>query len=143
MAQLSSFCHRTEYLKELYIYIYTRSTKSRDYIVHSSSFLVQFVIFRNAFTFGHWCHYELTVTVSWCYKITWEWWFRMHFIHAEDYIYIEEAHCKSFYLNKIDSLRLFAYDFHTNGLGKGMNPSFLFPNMIKYQNRKDSLALVR
>ena len=49
------------------MYIYDRSIKSRDYIVRSSSFLVQFVIFKNAFTFGHWCHYALTVTVSWCY----------------------------------------------------------------------------
>ena len=65
--------------------VYARSTKSRDYIVHSSSFLVQFVIFKNMFTFGCWFHYMLTVTVSWCYVITWEWWFRMHFIHAEDF----------------------------------------------------------
>ena len=37
----SSFCHWTGCLKELY----TRSTKSRDYIVYSSSILVQLVIF--------------------------------------------------------------------------------------------------
>ena len=30
-------------------------------------------------------HYALTVTVSWCYVITQEWWFCMHFIHAEDF----------------------------------------------------------
>ena len=30
----------------IYIYIYTRPTKSRDYIVCSSSFLVQFVILK-------------------------------------------------------------------------------------------------
>ena len=73
----------TGYSKELYIYV--RSTKSRGYIVRSSSFLQQFVIFKNAFTFGRWCHYALTVTVSWCYMITREWWSRMHFIHTEDF----------------------------------------------------------
>ena len=49
------------------------------------SFVVQFVIFKNAFTFGRWCHDVLTVTVSWCYVITRELWFCMHFIHAEDF----------------------------------------------------------
>ena len=52
----SSFCHRTRYLKEIYIYTCTRSTKSRHYIGHSFIFiLVQFVI-KNAFTYGRWCH---------------------------------------------------------------------------------------
>ena len=37
------------------------------------------------FTFGCWCYCTLTVTISWCYVITWEWWFHMHFIHAEDF----------------------------------------------------------
>ena len=46
---------------------------------------MQFVIFENAFTFSHWCHYTFAVIVSWCYIITWEWWFCMHFIHAEDF----------------------------------------------------------
>ena len=32
--------------------VYVRSAKRRHYIVRSSSFLVQFVIFKNAFTFG-------------------------------------------------------------------------------------------
>ena len=36
----SSFCHQTGYLKELYIYTYARSIKSRDYFGRSSSFLV-------------------------------------------------------------------------------------------------------
>ena len=35
----------------IYRYIYARSTKSRDYIERSSSSLVSFVIFKNAFTF--------------------------------------------------------------------------------------------
>ena len=62
----------------IYIYICTRSTNSRDYMVHSSSFLVHFVIFKNAFTFGRWCHYTVTiwchyaVTVFWCDIITQE-----------------------------------------------------------------------
>ena len=68
--------------RNIYIYIYTRLTTSRDYIVRSSSFLLQFVIFKNVFTFSRWCHYALAVTVSWHYIITREWWFRMHFIHA-------------------------------------------------------------
>ena len=41
---------------------------------------------KNAFTFGRWCHYAFTVTVSWCYVITREWWFRVHFIHAENFL---------------------------------------------------------
>ena len=46
-------------------------------------FSVQFVIFfKNAFTFGS---YAFTITVSWCYIITREWWFRLHFIHAENF----------------------------------------------------------
>ena len=44
-----------------------------------------FVIFKNTFTFGRWCHYAFTVSVSWCYVITQEWWFRVHFIHAENF----------------------------------------------------------
>ena len=45
---------------------------------------MQLRIFQNAFTFGCWCHYALTVTVSWFYVIIQEWWSCMHFIHAED-----------------------------------------------------------
>ena len=40
----------------IYIYIYTISTKRRDYIVRSSYFFMKFVTFKNAFTFGRWCH---------------------------------------------------------------------------------------
>ena len=36
----------------IYTYIYAISIKSKDYIVRSSSFLVQFMIFKNVFTFG-------------------------------------------------------------------------------------------
>ena len=63
----------------IYIYIYARSIKSKDYIVRSSSFLVQFVIFKNVSIFDHWCHYAFTVTVSWCYVIPRKWWFRVEF----------------------------------------------------------------
>ena len=50
-----------------------------------------FVIFKNTFTFGHWCHNTLTVTVSWCYVIIREWWFCMHFIHAEDFSHLTKS----------------------------------------------------
>ena len=76
----------------IYIYIYARSTKSRDYITRSSSFLVQLVIFKNAFTFSRWCQYALTVTVPWCYVITRKWWFRVHFIYAEDFSIQTKSH---------------------------------------------------
>ena len=32
--------------------------------------------------FGCWCHYAFSVTVSWCYAITREWWLRVHLIHS-------------------------------------------------------------
>ena len=67
------------------IYIYARLIKSRVYIGRSSSFLVCSLWFLiNVFTFGRWCYYAFTVTVSWCYVITREWWFRVHFIDAEN-----------------------------------------------------------
>ena len=51
LALPSSFCYRTGYSKELYIYIYARSIKSRDYIWRSSSFFVCSLWFlKNAFT---------------------------------------------------------------------------------------------
>ena len=34
-------------------------------------------------SFGRWCYYAFTVTVS--YVITREWWSRVHFIHAENF----------------------------------------------------------
>ena len=66
------------------IYIYTPNQLKAE--IHlRSSFSVQFMVFKNAFTFGRWSHYALSVTVSWCYVITREWWFCVHFIHAEDF----------------------------------------------------------
>ena len=57
LAQPSSFCHRKMYLKELYIYIYIYiytpdQLKAEITLYVTSLFLVQFVIFKNAFTFG-------------------------------------------------------------------------------------------
>ena len=48
------------------------------------------MIFKNAFTFGRWCHYAFTVTVSWCNVITQEWWFRVYFIHAEELFALDQ-----------------------------------------------------
>ena len=74
-------------LKELYIYIYiyARSVKSRDYIGNPSSFLVCSLWFKkkNAFTFGCSYYYVFTVTIS--YIIPQEWWFHMYCIHAENF----------------------------------------------------------
>ena len=84
----SFFYHWTGYLKELYIYIYIYIIKSRDYIGRLSSFLMCSLWFlKNAFTFGRWCYYAFTVTVSWYYVITQEWWFRVYFIHAENFLH--------------------------------------------------------
>ena len=38
---------------------------------------------KKTFTFSSWCYYTFTVTVS--YVITWEWWFCMYFLHAENF----------------------------------------------------------
>ena len=79
--------HKTTTSRNLKLLMATSATTSRPSSPYSlsTSFLVQFVILKNAFTFGRWCHYALTVIVSWCYVITQEWWFRVHFIHAEDF----------------------------------------------------------
>ena len=93
LALPSSFCHRICYLKELYIYtyIYAISIKRRDYIGRSYSFLVYSSWFlKNAFTFGRWCYYAFTVTVSWCYVIAREWWFRVYSIHAENFLAFDQ-----------------------------------------------------
>ena len=60
----SSFCHQTEYLKEIYIYIYARSTKS-----DLKTRLLSAV--------------DVIATVSWFCIITREWWLCVHFIHVE------------------------------------------------------------
>ena len=66
--------------KEIYIYVYTRSTKSGHYIGRSFIFiLVQFVILK--------CVYlqplDVIATVSWFCVITWERWFRVYNIRVE------------------------------------------------------------
>ena len=57
LALPSSFCPRTGYLKEIYIYIYTPDQLKADITldVRSSSFWCS-LWFKNAFTFGCWCH---------------------------------------------------------------------------------------
>ena len=71
----------------IYIYIYTpdQSITETTLDVHLHSWCAVGDLKKNAFTFGRWCHYAFTVTVSWCYAITQEWWFRVHFIHAESF----------------------------------------------------------
>ena len=87
---MNNFIHKTWfYLQNIWCWGWEKKPRNekipRLVALPSPSFLVQFVIFKNAFTFGRGCHYALTVTGSWCYVITREWWFRMHFIHAEDF----------------------------------------------------------
>ena len=49
---------------------------------------MQFVIKKNAFTFGGWCYYAFTVTVS--YVITRERWFRVYYLHAENFLAFDQ-----------------------------------------------------
>ena len=58
----------------IYIYIYTPDQLRAETLIF---------IFSVQFTFGCWCYYACTVTVS--YVITREWWFRVYFIHAENF----------------------------------------------------------
>ena len=53
-------------------------------------FWVQFVIKKkqNAFTFGGWCYYAFTVTVS--YVITRERWFRVYYFQAENFLAFDQ-----------------------------------------------------
>ena len=43
---------------------------------------------KNAFTLGGWCYYTFTVTVS--YVITREWWFRVYYLHAENFLAFDQ-----------------------------------------------------
>ena len=61
-------------LRELYIHIYT-SDQLRVCDLKNKK--------KNAFTFGGWCYYTFTVTVF--YVITRERWFRVYFLHAENF----------------------------------------------------------
>ena len=58
----------------IYIYMYARSVKSE--IKKEITWDVHLHILCNLwFLKTRLCHYEFTVTVSWCYVITLEWWF--------------------------------------------------------------------
>ena len=71
----------------IYIYIYTPDQLKTGITLHVYlHFLCSLWFLKNAFTFGRWCHYTLTVTVSWRYVITREWWFRVHFIHTAHFL---------------------------------------------------------
>ena len=67
----------------IYIYIYTpdplNAETTLDVNLH---FLSAVCDLKNAFTFGGWCYYAFTVTVS--YVITRERWFRVYYLHAEN-----------------------------------------------------------
>ena len=67
--------------RESYIYIYTpdqlNAETTLDVNLH---FLNAVCDLKNAFTFGGWCYYAFTVTVS--YVITRERWFRLYNLHA-------------------------------------------------------------
>ena len=77
---LVAFCYWTGYLKEIYVYIYTRSAKSRHYIGRSFIFsLVQLCDLKNAFTYGRWCHSNRFLIL----RNHTRRWFRMHIIHVE------------------------------------------------------------
>ena len=90
----------------IYICTYARSIKSRDYIGRSSSyFMWSWWYFKNVFTSRHWCHNTFTVTVSWCCVITWEWWFRMHFIHTENFSLSTKSNLMHIVLWSEDDLR--------------------------------------
>ena len=43
---------------------------------------------KNVFTFGGWCYYAFTVTVS--YVITRERWFRVYYLHAENFLAFDQ-----------------------------------------------------
>ena len=75
-------------LRESYIYIYIYTPDQLD-AVTKLDVNIHFLgavcdLKKNAFTFGGWCYYAFTVTVS--YVITRERWFRVYFLHAENFL---------------------------------------------------------
>ena len=76
-------------LGESYIYRYTpdqlNAETTLDVNLH---FLSAVCDFKNAFTFGGWCYYAFTVTVS--YVITRERWFRVYYLHAENFLAFDQ-----------------------------------------------------
>ena len=99
-------------LKELYIYIcvymcvYARSINSRNYIRRSSSFWVCKLWFKKKRVyFRPLMSYTFTITVSWCYAIIREWWFCVHFIHAENFSLSTKSNLMHIALRSEDDLR--------------------------------------
>ena len=70
-------------LRELYIYMpdQLRAETTLDVHLHFQSAVCD--LKKKVFTFGGWCYYAFTVTVS--YVITRERWFRVYFLHAENF----------------------------------------------------------
>ena len=52
-------------------------------------FWVQFVIF------GGWCYYAFTVTIS--YEITRETWFRVYYLHAENFLAFDQIQLDAYH----------------------------------------------
>ena len=73
----------------IYIYIYTpdqlNAENTLDVNLH---FLSAVCDLKNAFTFGGWCNYAFTVTVS--YVITRERWFRGYYLRAENFLAFDQ-----------------------------------------------------
>ena len=73
----------------IYIYIYTpdplNAETTLDVNLH---FLSAVCDLKNAFTFGGWCYYAFTVTVS--YVITRERWFLVCYLHAENFLAFDQ-----------------------------------------------------
>ena len=72
----------------IYIYIYTpdqlREETTLDVNLHFQCAVCDLKKKKkNAITFGGWCYDAFTVTVS--YVITWEGWFRVYFLYAENF----------------------------------------------------------
>ena len=71
----------------IYIYIYTQTPdqlNAETTLAVNLHFLNVVCDLKNAFTFGGWCYYAFTVTVS--YVITRERWFRVNYLHAENFL---------------------------------------------------------
>ena len=75
----------------IYIYIYTpdplNAETTLDVNLHFLSAVCDLKK-KNAFTFGGWCYYAFTVTVS--YVITRERWFRVYYLHAENFLAFDQ-----------------------------------------------------
>ena len=74
-------------LRESYIYTpdQLNAETTLDVNLH---FLSAVCDLKNAFTFGGWCYYAFTVTVS--YVITRERWFCVYYLHAENFLAFDQ-----------------------------------------------------